>query len=97
MADGFIDALGGGNAPLMAFMFRLEKLDKTGLGEFLEAARTKVVSAIRASGQGGSQPCRETLARAESVLQKAGEMLDFNVGSGYISGMICANLIEIEV
>ena len=44
--------------------------------------------------QPGLQP--ELLANAERVLFKAGEMLDLNVSTGHLSGMICASLIKVE-
>ena len=96
MADEFYSALENGNAQLAAFMFKLEKLDKAALESFLYAARAKSAARLRAPAPGGAALSRRALARVERVLVRAGEMLDFNVGPGHISGLICATLMEAD-
>lgn len=93
IADEFIDAIGRGNVPLIEFMFRLEKLDKSSFSAFLSAARESVALRLRTEISGNAVTPRDVLARSESVLVKAEEMLDLNVGTGHISGMICASLL----
>ena len=96
IADDFFSALDNGNTRLIALMFRLEKLDKPVFADFLTSARR--ISSARLKSYSPSSSCasHETLARAERILFRAGEMLDLNVGVGHISGMICASLMEIE-
>jgi hypothetical protein len=68
-------------------MFRLDKLDRFAFAEFLASAREQIVLSLRTNSN-----CK-TLVNAETVLVKAGEMLNLNVSSGHISGMICAKLL----
>jgi len=103
MARELFDSLSSGNAALVSLMFRLEKLDKDTFSQFLSAAREQAAIRLRETGSGGSEQrsaerdaMRELLARAERVLVEAGDMLDLNVGTGHLSGMICANLIRIS-
>jgi len=92
----FAEALEGDNVKLMECMFRIDKLDRFALYDFLALAGKKVVSMLRESTTTGSADTRKNLVHAESVLLKAGEMLDLNVSAGHISGFICANLIQIK-
>ena len=94
MADEFLSAIEMGSAALASFMFRLEKLDKDTFAGFLPAARSKVAAKLRENGSVDTDTVRKTMARAGSLLIKAGEMLDLNVNTGHISGMICADLIR---
>ena len=96
MADEFFSALEKGNVRLTAFMFRLEKLDKYQFEGFIEAARSRAISKLREASTGKSAIPRKTLAKAEKILIKAGEMLDLNVNAGHISGLICASLMHTE-
>ena len=93
MAQEFICALRSGNAGLTAFMFRLEKLEKELLAEFLVSARESVAAEFRASVHCAVAP-GDVLARAEEVLIRAGDFLDLNVNAGHISGLICATLLK---
>ena len=97
MASEFFSVIGKGNAALASFMFRLEKLDKDAFAGFLPAARAQAAALLRADAACDSGIPREMIARAERLLQKAGEMLDLNVSTGHISGMICASLIELKM
>ena len=94
MARGFVTALRGSNADLIAFMFRLEKLDKEHFAEFLAHARELAAAEVFADSQGGAGTHRDDFARAERLLTRAGGFLDLNVNVGHIAGMICANLIS---
>jgi len=96
MANEFFSAIERGNAALISYMFRLGKLDKDVFAKFLTAARTQVAARLRADTSGGCESKLEMIARAERLLLKAGDMLDLNVNTGHISGMICASLLEIE-
>ena len=96
MVDEFYNALDNGNLELAAFMFRLEKLDKGAFADFLSTARERSILKLRAgagSGSQGGRIKRETLSHCEQLLCKAGEMLDLNVNTGHIAGMICAALM----
>jgi len=97
MAVELFGALERGNAQLMAFMFRLEKLDKEAFSEFLTSARDLAAAKLRECGGAGDDGAsRNLLSRAERVLVKAGEMLDLNVATGHLSGMICASLMAVD-
>ena len=98
MAGELFGALERGNAQLMAFMFRLEKLDKEAFSEFLASARDLAAARLRecSGGAGDDGASRNLLSRAERVLSKAGEMLDLNVATGHLSGMICASLMAVD-
>jgi len=98
MARELFSALESGNAQLVAYMFRLEKLEKDAFSEFLASARELASAKLRECGGGAGDDAalRNLLSRAERVLEKAGEMLDLNVATGHISGMICASLIAID-
>ena len=90
LADDFFAALRGGNAELMEFSFRLDKLDRAELAVFITAARKLAAESFK---DGALPP--EILTRMDQALVRAGEYLDVNVGAGHISGMICAGLITV--
>ena len=99
IVSDFFSAMRLGNDSLIEFMYQLERLDKEQLAGFLTAARGQAAAELKAStlkaGAADSDTAeREYLSRAERVLAKAGEFLDFNVSVGHISGLICANLIN---
>jgi len=87
IASDFIAALGGDNVKLMECMFKLDKLSRSDFSVFLDLARDKAVLSLR------GDPSLKKLVQAEDVLSKGGEMLDLNVSTGHISGMICASLL----
>jgi len=89
----FIEALAGDKIKLMECMFRIDKLERLALHDFLSLVRGKVISSLRENPDTGSTETRNKLVHAEEVLIKAGEMLDLNVSSGHIAGFICASLI----
>ena len=96
LANAFITALSSGNSALAGFMFRLDKIDKHAFSAFLTSARKQIASSFRCKD---SLPCAvmdELLAQAEHILVEAGEMLDRNVSTGHISGMICASLMTVD-
>ena len=96
MTDEFFSALRRGNAALVEFMFRLETLDKDQFTAFIAAAREQAAEELKTAliEERGKEERGNTLSRAERVLEKAGEYLDFNVSTGHISGMICASLVK---
>jgi len=89
----FFTALKHGNAALIEFMFRMEKLKKDQLADFLISARERTVKELKSTAADKNPEIRMLLSRTEQALIKAGEYLDFNVSAGHISGMICATLI----
>jgi len=95
MAGGFFAALEQGNVALVAFMFKLEKLDRESFSGFLTAARRQIASRLRKTDK-DDITSRTLLAGAERVLIRAGEMHDLNVNAGHISGYICASLITVD-
>jgi len=93
MANELFSALEQGNVALARLMFRLEKMEKNVFSAFLCTAREQVVIKLRAAMSGGAGLSGEILTRTERILVRAEEMLDLNVGTGHISGMICASLL----
>ena len=95
MANDFFSAIQSGNASLVGFMYKLEKLDKVQFARFIEAARAFAVMALKSSvTNGNTAPPGVMLSHIEHILVKAAEFLDFNVSTGHISGMICASLLK---
>ena len=98
ISNEFFSAIRQGGVPLIEFMFRLEKLDKEQLSQFLTAARMQAAAELRMAGSEGKSGKRnveswELLSCAERVLAKAEEYLELNVNAGHISGLICATLL----
>jgi len=96
MTEELFTALENGNASIISFMFKLEKLDKSAFDKFLSTARDKAVSKLRSSRNGNYAIKPETLSHLEKVLVNSGDMLELNVSTGHLSAMICANLLEVE-
>jgi len=90
----FIEALEENNVKLMECMFRIDKLDRSSLYDFLALIREKTVSTMRENPASMSAAKRKTIIEMESVLTKAGKMLDLNVSAGHIAGFICASMIK---
>jgi len=96
MVSEFFSALEGGNATLVAFMFRLEKLEKNVFSAFLTAAREQVALKLRTVMFSDNAASPDVLTRTERILVRAGDMQDLNVSTSHISGMICASLLNIN-
>jgi len=94
IAGEFIEALSGDNFKLMECMFRIDKLDRSTLADFLALTREKAVSSLKENPASMSADKRKTIIEMESVLTKAGEMSDLNVSAGHIAGFICASMIK---
>jgi len=90
LAGDFLTSLEGDNVALMRCMFRLEKLERLAFATFLTSAREKLVLSL------GDSSNPKLFLDAENVLLKAGDMLNLNVSTGHISGMICASLLRVE-
>jgi len=90
IVSDFLTALGRDNVMLINCMFRLDKLDRLAFACFLDLLREKVVMSLRENSS------QKELVDAESILFKAGEMLDFYVNIGHISGMICSSLLKVD-
>ena len=95
-AGEFFSAIEKGNSTLVAFMFRLDKLDKERYGQFIAAARGQAAVMLGEAANDETSIPRETLSRADRILARGGEMLDLNVNTGHISGFICASLLATE-
>ena len=99
IVDGFYSAIDSGSLALTKFMFRLEKLEKDAFTEFLTIARDQSSVRLKALACEIGMPEPEKnkrcmkLSRCEELLVRAGEMLDLNVNTGHISGMLCAGLL----
>ena len=94
IVSNFIEALTGDNIKLMECAFRIDKLDRHAFRTFLDLARGRVIQELRKSIGDDSLNDGKALADTESVLMKAGEMLDLNVSPGHISGFICARVMK---
>jgi len=95
LAFDFIEALTGNNVKLMECMFRIDKLDRHAFHDFLSLAREQIVLALRDSSNASVSGKSKVLIQADSVLIKAGEMLDLNVSAGHIAGFICASVVKV--
>jgi len=95
LARDFVEALSGNNIKLMECMFRIDKLDRYAFQNFLSLARERLVLTLRESSRNKDLNIYEKLIHADSVLIKAGEMLELNVSAGHIAGFICASMVEV--
>lgn len=90
----FYSALTGGPLKLTEFSFQLEKLDKQDFADFISGAKAYFTQKLKDSLNGeavGLSPAE--LMKAVTVLDRAREFFNNNVGLIHISGMICAELI----
>jgi len=102
IAEHFLASLTSGNAALVDTMFRLDKLERPDFSAFLTFVRERLVTQIRENDYAARETDHttearkrlETLSQAEQIIIKAGEMLDLNVSTGHIAGMICASLLD---
>jgi len=91
----FFEALEYGNAALVKFMFRLEKADKETFSSFIRHCRSNISERLRASYNIPAKTgYEEKLSLAEKTLIKAEQMLELNVSTGHIAGLICASLLD---
>jgi len=84
------------NVLMVDCMFKLEKQDSQVFSAFLTSANRMLVTLLKGDHSPGSSPFRRKLVEAEGVLAKAEDMLKLNVSIGHLTGMITAQLIEIE-
>ncbi|MCL2366892.1 MAG: hypothetical protein FWC75_07605 [Oscillospiraceae bacterium] len=94
LANEFFTTLSADHYEFTTFMFKLEKLDKESMTQFIDAAKESTTIRLKSAISRNSSINHRTLALAERVLTKAADMLELNVGTGHISGMICASLLE---
>jgi len=94
LIDGFMQAMSNNNVKLMECMFLLDKLDRQSFLVFLAQSRKRIITTLRENQGVESADINKKLIQAESIILKAGEMLDLNVSPGHISGFICASLLE---
>jgi hypothetical protein len=97
LASSFAAALADDNVLLMECMFRIDKLDRHGFNDFLVLLREKLVKSLREGFGHDALSLRKAFAHAESILNKAEEMLDLNVSTGHIAGFLCAIMVCAEV
>lgn len=93
LADSFLRAITGGNEQLIRLMFRLDKLDKRELAVFLTFTQEKTMRRLRDSVSGGASDNAaflDVLEQADRALNRAVELLNLNVNTGHISGMLCS-------
>lgn len=90
----FFQALENGPLKLTEFSFVLEKLDKNLMGRFISSAKLTAAQRLREMQSRNGSLSAEYLMKVIGVLSRAGEYLEFNVGTGHISGMLCAELIK---
>jgi len=74
LVDQFVEALAGDNIKLMECMFRIDKLDRLALADFLNMAHRHVVSSLRDTAQSprqgdGSSVLRQVINESASLLQ----------------------------
>jgi len=95
ISSNFIEALKGDNVKLMECMFRIDKLDRHALQNFLTIVRENVIISLKENINQGNDNInfRKKLFNAENVIFKAEEMLELNVSAGNIAGYICASVI----
>jgi len=93
LACNFVEALSSNNIKLMECMFCIDKLDRYAFRNFLSLARERLLFALREGSSNKDLNTYEKLIHADSVLLKAGEMLELNVSAGHIAGFICASTI----
>jgi len=90
LTDDFFSALEGGNLKFMEFTFKLDKLSKDEFALFLQAGLAEAARKLRQDG-GISPPL---LSQVYETLSQAEEYLEFNVGTGHLAGLICAELLD---
>jgi len=95
LVDDFIEALTGNNVLLMECMFRIDKLDRFALGDFLSLAREGILLSLRNVADDNDGRSKVALVHADHILAEAGEMLSLNVSAGHISGFICASTLSV--
>jgi len=95
LVKSYIEAITGDNIKLMECMFRIDKLDRLALGNFLTLAREQAVFTLRKKINANIPEKSNQLVQAEEILLKAEEMLSLNVSAGHISGYICSKPVQV--
>jgi hypothetical protein len=90
----FFQALESGPLQLSEFSFILEKLDKNEMGGFIASAKLAAALRLRALQDRNGPLSASYLMSVIKTLGLAGEYLAFNVSTGHISGMLCAELLK---
>ena len=85
----------GDQLRMLKFFFSLEKLSKSELAAFIQTSKETAFEKLRASLLGAdSALSKELLIRLALLLDRMGEYMEFNVGTGHIAGLLCAELID---
>lgn len=95
-AKEFFDALySHDKLRILKFFFSLEKLNKNDLNEFVESSKELAADKLRASLFGHEDELsKESLTQLVLLFEQMNEYLDCNVGTGHITGLLCAELID---
>jgi len=93
LINSFIEAISNDNVKLMQCMFKIDKLDRQSLNNFIEKAREQVIFKLRENINNNTPEKIKAFITAEETLSKTKEMMDLNVSAGHISGFICASLL----
>lgn len=89
-AEEFFDALEKGNMAITEFSFRLDSFQS--LESFISTAKSIAVSRLRNGADGKLSP--QYLNRVIYALDRALEYTEFNVSSGHVAGLLCAELLQ---
>jgi hypothetical protein len=93
--DFFEVLCSGDQLRILKFFFSLEKLSKSELGVFIQASKETAFEKLRASLlEADCALSKESLIHLVLLLDRLGEYLEFNVGTGHIAGLLCAELID---
>jgi len=93
LVKNFIEAINGDNVKLMQCMFKIDKLDRQSLNNFIEKAREQVILKLKENITKNTPNKNKAFITAEETLSKTKEMMDLNVSAGHIAGFICASLL----
>ena len=88
LVDGFFAALAKGGTDMLSFCVGLEKIERQTLLAFVTACYAALVAALREESAD-----RAALTKAVTLFDSLRTDLQFNVGTGHISGKILATLV----
>lgn len=94
-AAGFMDLLAKDDRfGLAALLFSCERMDKNDFSALCRRIRRLAADMLRGHYEGKASPVpRETLVCVIRVFEDAGRYMDFNVGTGHITGLVLSELL----
>ncbi|MGE4485191.1 MAG: hypothetical protein AB7C97_08790 [Oscillospiraceae bacterium] len=94
-AAEFMALLANGNRlGLTEFLFSLERMDKNDFAIFCRLIKRLSMDMLRGHYAGGESPITcGTLIRVIRIFEEAERYIDFNVGTGHITGLVLAELL----